>query len=172
MDRTVSLPRNSSLDALRGAVGEVVGDGVGRWDRMLSLWRIFTALDALMAVLWGIVHRIAAGEIEVDGHEPVGAVAVRGMRPGVAGPVRVRIWTSRLRPGVSGIAVVAERRGTTADGASGAGVLWDVGSAETPSMLADEVPRFSNRRLGALENCAHFVPVCLRYRRQAADGGR
>jgi len=80
-------PLNLSLDALRGAVGEVVG-GEGCWDRVVSIWRIFWALDRLIAVLWGIVHRLRADGMPVGLVEPAGAA--RDERPVVARVRRVR----------------------------------------------------------------------------------
>ena len=69
MDNTVAAPPNLALNALRGAVGEVVGaaDDLGCWDRLVSIWRIFWALDGLISVLCAIVHRLRAGEVPPDG---------------------------------------------------------------------------------------------------------
>ena len=118
MNKRVATPPHSSLTALRGAVGEIVGeaDAAGGWDRLVSLWRIFWALDGLMALLWSIVDRIAAGEIALDGRCSAGAVVVSDERPAVAGvrrPSRRRLSRPRLaqlqvsqpRPAVSCVAV-------------------------------------------------------------------
>jgi hypothetical protein len=101
MNKRVATPPHSSLTALRGAVGEIVGeaDAAGGWDRLVSLWRIFWALDGLMALLWSIVDRIAAGEIALDGRCSAGAVVVSDERPAVAGvrrPSRRRLSRPRL----------------------------------------------------------------------------
>ena len=63
MNRTAVSP-SLSLSALRGAVGGVVGaaDELGCWDRVVSIWRIFWALDRLIAVLWAIVERLRADD--------------------------------------------------------------------------------------------------------------
>ena len=92
MDNTAAVSPNLSLSALRGAVGGVVGavDDLGCWDRAVSIWRIFWALDGLIAVLWAMVHRLRAGDVLVGGGCPAGAA--RDERPVVAGsgPVRRR----------------------------------------------------------------------------------
>ena len=78
MNNTAALPPNLSLSALRGAVGGVLGagDGLGCWDQVVWLWRIFWALDGLMATLWAIVYRLRAGEMALGGVGPVGAMAL------------------------------------------------------------------------------------------------
>ena len=92
MDNSAAVSPPLSLNALRGAVGGVVGaaDGLGCWDQVVSIWRIFWALDGLIAVLWAIVHRLRAGEVRLGGVCPAGAAL--GERPVVAGsgPVRRR----------------------------------------------------------------------------------
>ena len=87
MNSRVGASPHSSLCALRGAVGEVVGGGavVRCWDRMVWLWRIFLALDGLIAMLWGMVDRLRAGDLVLD--EPL---VFAGSRP--------RRRRSRLRP--------------------------------------------------------------------------
>jgi len=93
-----------SLNALRGAVGGVVGaaDDWGFWDRMVSIWRIFWALDGLMAALWAIVDRLRAGEVLPGGDCPAGVVAERAVVAGLR-PVRA----------VAGVRAVAARRVVT-----------------------------------------------------------
>jgi hypothetical protein len=104
MDNTSAVSPNLSLSALRGAVGGVVGaaDDLGCWDRVVSIWRIFWALDGLMAVLWAIVDRLRAGEVSLGGGCPAGTMAVLGERPGIAGLRRVRA--------VAGVRAVSGRR--------------------------------------------------------------
>ena len=113
MNKRVATPPHSSLTALRGAVGEIVGeaDAAGGWDRLVSLWRIFWALDGLMALLWSIVDRIAAGEIALDGRCSAGAVVVLDERLAVAGVRRLsrprlsQLQVLQPRPAVNCVAV-------------------------------------------------------------------
>ena len=94
MNKTAAVSPLLSLRALRGAVGEVVGaDDVSCWDRVVSIWRIFWALDRLIAVLWAIVHRIRDGEVLAGGDCPAGAVVV------APGPVQRR-GVARIRAAV------------------------------------------------------------------------
>jgi len=78
MNTSASLSHSSSLSALRGAVGEIVsgGDPDSAWDRLVWMWRIFMALDGLIALLRSIVGQIASGEIRLDPVRPGAAVAV------------------------------------------------------------------------------------------------
>jgi len=144
-----------SLSALRGAVGEVVGaaDEVGCWDRLVSIWRIFWALDGLIAVLWAIVDRLRAGDGLVGGACPAGTVLCR--RPG-----RVRA--------VAGVRAVSGRRVVTGAVASvgrvrrggRALVAWRgrVLVGESP-VLAVRGRRFSELGLGSARNCVLIVPI-------------
>ena len=143
-----------SLSALRGAVGGVVGaaDDLGCWDRLVSIWRIFWALDGLIAVLWAIVHRLRSGEGLVVG-------APSDERPVVAGsrPVRVRA--------VAGVRAVSGRRVLTGAVASvGRGgrlpIAWRgrVLVGESP-VLAVRGRRFSELGLGSARNCVLIVPI-------------
>jgi len=146
-----------SLSALRGAVGEVVGgaDDLGCWDRMVSIWRIFWALDGLMAALWAIVDRLRSGEGLVGG-------APSDERPVVAGlrPVRVRA--------VTGVRVVSGRRvltgAVTSVGRVRRGgrplVVWRsrVLTGVSP-VLAVRCRRFSELGWGSAQNCALIVPI-------------
>jgi hypothetical protein len=104
MANTSAPSQNSSLSALRGAVGGVLGaaDDLGCWGRVVSIWRIFWALDGLMAVLWAIVDRLRAG----DGLVGLGchAGAVSDERLVVAGLRPVR------RRAVAGVRAVVGRR--------------------------------------------------------------
>lgn len=173
MNDTVAFPPTSSLTALRGAVGEVVGAGdpVGCWARAVWLWRIFMALDGLIAVLWGIVDRIAAGEMVLEGRCPVAAVPVLGERPAGAGfgPVRRRVRRRVLGRAVAGVPAVAGRRvvaaavasagrahvrfGREACGRRGRGL---VGVSPGVSVRGRWV---SNGGWGAAQTCAVNVPV-------------
>ena len=168
MNDTVAFPPNSSLTALRGAVGEVLGagDAVGCWDRMVALWRIFLALDGLIAVLWGIVHRLRAGEMVLEERYPAGAVAVLGERPGRAGSGLVRLRSSRRRAAAVGVSVMAGPCGLM--GSVGrARVRFgrvefgrrDRGLAGMSPVLAVRGRRFSDLGWGGLRNCALIVPV-------------
>ena len=89
MNKTAAASRNLSLNALRGAVGGVVGagDAVGCWDQLVWLWRILSALDGLMVTLWAIVYRLRAGEIALGGVCPAGAMAPAGGEPRGARPL-------------------------------------------------------------------------------------
>jgi hypothetical protein len=171
MHTTVAVPPPSSLTALRGAVGEVVGagDAVGCWDRLVSLWRIFLALDELMAVLWGIVDRLRAGEMVLDGRCPAGAVAVLGERPGVAGSGLVRLRPARQRPVAAGVSAMAGPCGLMGPMGSVGRARWrfgrvecgrrDRGLAGMSPVLAVRGRRFSDLGWGGLRNCALIVPV-------------
>ena len=116
MNTAPACPSNSSLCALRGAVGEVVGagGGFGDWDRLVWLWRIFWALDGLLALLWSIVDRIGSGEIVLVGLCPSAAMPVRGVVPGVAEPGVVRRAVRRravlVRAALAGVRVKTARR--------------------------------------------------------------
>ena len=94
MNDTAAVSSNPSLNALRGAVGGVVGagDAVSCWDQLVWIWRIMRALDGLISVLWAIVHRLRAGEIPLGGVCPAGAMAATdcGERPVVVGSGLVR----------------------------------------------------------------------------------
>ena len=171
MNKRVATPPHSSLTALRGAVGEVLGagDAVGCWDRMVALWRIFLALDGLIAVLWGIVHRLRAGEMVLEERYPAGAVAVLGERPGRAGSGLVRLRSSRRRAAAVGVSVMAGSCGLMGPVGS---VGWarvrfgrvacgrrDRGLAGMSPVLAVRGRRFSDLGWGGLRNCALIVPV-------------
>ena len=157
MDNTVAAPPNLALNALRGAVGEVVGaaDDLGCWDRLVSIWRIFWALDGLIAELWAIVHRLRSGEGLVVG-------APSDERPVVAGsrPVRVRAVAcvravSGRRVLTGAVASVGRvRRGGRALIAWRGRVLVGVSPA-----LAVRCRRFSELGWGSARNCALIVPI-------------
>jgi len=143
-----------SLSALRGAVGGVVGaaDDLGCWDRLVSIWRIFWALDGLIAVLWAIVHRLRSGEGLVVG-------APSDERPVVAGSRLVRVRA------VAGVRAVSGRRVLTGAVASvGRGgrlpIAWRgrVLVGVSPA-LAVRCRRFSELGWGSARNCALIVPV-------------
>ena len=164
MDNTAAVSPNLSLSALRGAVGGVVGavDDLGCWDRAVSIWRIFWALDGLIAVLWAIVHRLRAGDGLVGGGFPAGAAS--GERSVVGGlrPVRLRA--------VAGVRAVAARRVLTGavasvgrvrrGGRSAMGWGWQgrvlVGES---AVLAVRCRLFSELGWGAAQNCVLIVPV-------------
>jgi hypothetical protein len=160
MNDTVAFSPNSSLTALRGAVGEVVGagDAVGCWDRVVSLWRIFWALDGLIAVLWGIVDRLRAGEMVLEGRCPVGAVAVLRERAGRAG-----CEPARVRAAVAGIRAVVGRRVLARPVVSVGRARVDLGSIEPglvgmSPVLAILCWRFSNGGLDLSQNHVPIVP--------------
>jgi hypothetical protein len=158
MNNTAAISPNPSLTALRGAVGGVVGavDDLGCWDRMVSIWRIFWALDGLIAVLWAIVHRLRCGDGLIGGGCPAGAAS--GERSVVAGlrPVRVRAVAGRrvLTGAVASVGRV--RRG----GRSVMAWSWQgrvlVGES---AVLARWCRLFSELGWGAARSCVHFVPV-------------
>jgi hypothetical protein len=169
MNRDSSFPPNSSLNALRGAVGGVVGaaDTVGCWDQMVWLWRIFLQLDRLMAVLWAMIHRMRAGETWAGGVCPAGAV-VLGARPVVAGSGSAR------RRGVARVLMMPERRvvaaavdsaGEIRRGARLADSGWrDWGCrgrvlGAMSSMSAVRGSRFSESGWGGSRSCVLIVPV-------------
>jgi hypothetical protein len=155
MDNTSAHSPNSSLSALRGAVGGVFGatDAVGCWDRLVWLWRILGALDGLMAVLWAIVDRLRAGDGLLDGGCPAGAAAL-GERPGLAGLrlVRVRAVSGRRVLAVASVGRV--RRGAQVGwGRRGRGLVG------ISPVLAVRSRRFSELGLGSSRSCVLFVPV-------------
>ena len=100
MNDTVTSPPNPSLTALRGAVGGFVGsaDDGGCWKRVVSIWRIFLALDRLIAVLWAIVERLRAGDGLVDGVRPAKVAPSEAPRVGELRPIRARAVTVRCVP--------------------------------------------------------------------------
>ena len=164
MNSSAALPPNSSLRALRGAIGEVVGtgDAVGGWDRLVSLWRIFWALDRLIAVLWSIVHRIAAGDLPFDGVYPAGQVAGTG----VAGSDLVqrtsrrrtaRRRTARPRCAMAGVRAMAGR-GVTMRPVASLGCAR--GLVEMSAILMVGYRRFSNLRVSTPQNRAIIVLIC------------
>ena len=163
MTDTVAFSPNSSLNALRGAVGGVVGaaDGLGCWDRVVSIWRIFWALDGLIAVLWAIVHRIRAGEVPLGLGCPAGAAAL-GEPPRVVGLRQVRA--------VAGVRAVAARRVLTGAVASvgrvrrGVRARVDWGRrgrvlVGVSPVLAVRGRWFSEFGWGVGRNCVLIVPV-------------
>jgi hypothetical protein len=161
MNNTAVLSHDPSLSALRGAVGGVV-DAVGCWDRLVSVWRLFWALDGLMAVLWAIVDRLRAGNELVGRGYP--AEVASGERPGVAvlRPVRLRA--------VAGVRAVAGRRVSTRAVASAGRVRrcerslvgwgWQgrvlVGISP---VLAARCRWFSELGWGSSRTCVLIVPV-------------
>ena len=164
MDNTSAISPNLSLSALRGAVGGVVGaaDGLGCWDRVVSIWRIFWALDGLIAVLWAMVHRLRAGDVLVGGGCPAGAA--RDERPVVAGSGPVRRRAVACGRAVSGRRVLTGavasvgrvRRGVRArvDWGRRGRVLVGVSP-----VLAVRGRWFSELGWGELRNCVLIVPV-------------
>jgi hypothetical protein len=164
MNNTAAISPNPSLTALRGAVGGVVGaaDDLGSWDRMVSIWRIFWALDGLIAVLWAIVHRLRCGDGLIGGGCPAGAASGERLVVAGSGPVR--------RRAVGGVRAVADRCVSTGAVASvgrvrrgGRSVMaWSwhgrvlVGES---AVLARWCRLFSELGWGAARSCVHFVPV-------------
>lgn len=165
MNTRVAVPPNSSLSALRGAVSELVGagDAVDGWNRLVSLWRIYRALDRLIAVLWSIVHRIAASEMPLDGRSPVVAVACE--RPIMAGsglgrratrrrPARLRTVLPRATvacvPAIVGRRVPVERVASP-----GRAHRLD----RVSSVVAVRCRPFLDLARAPLRNCAVIVPV-------------
>ena len=170
MNITTASPSNSSLSALRGAVGEVVGvgDGVGGWDRLVWVWRVFWALDGLLALLWSIVERIASGEIVLEGVRAGEAVAMRGPLSDVAGSAVMRrvargrtapLRASRVRAVVPVCAVAGGRAVAGFDAASGWG-LSSGGLVGAAPVLAVRVHHFSELAWDAGQSCVLIVPVC------------
>ena len=153
MSEPVAFSPQSSLNALRGAVGGVwgVADETGCWDRLVSIWRILWALDELMAVLWAIVFRLRAGDVAlgvVCRAEVVcaGRVAVAGVRR-----VRLRAGLRRIVAGVRPVAMAGRAR-----------VAW----ARQGRRLAWRAPdlgirgrRFSELAMGASRSCVLNVPI-------------
>ena len=160
MDNTVAAPPNLALNALRGAVGEVVGaaDDLGCWDRLVSIWRIFWALDGLISVLWAIVHRLRAGEVPPDGDCLgrtclAGAAAETGENLVVVGPGMVRRRAAagvRARPVASVGRVRRYQRARVAFGRVLAGVS---------PVLAVRCRRSSELGWVAARNCALIGPL-------------
>jgi hypothetical protein len=163
MDNTAAPSPNSSLNALRGAVGGVLGaaGAVGCWDQLVSIWRIFWALDGLIAVLWAIVDRLRAGDELVGGGCPAGAAWDE--RPVVAGSGPVR------RRAVAGVRAVSGRRVLTGAVASvgrvrrGARARVDWGRrgrvlGRISPVLAVRCRLFSELGWGASRNCVLIVP--------------
>jgi len=163
MHTNAAVSPYSSLRALRGAVGEVVGagDAVGGWDRLVSLWRIFLALDRLIAVLWSIVDRLAEGEASLDGGCPAGAAAMLAERPDVAGFCLVRRGL-RLRTAVLPVVMRPVAAGVRA--VAGA-VAWPGTARRGRDMvrvspdLAVRYQQLSELGWGTRRNCALIVPV-------------
>ena len=176
MDSTTAVSPHSSLTALRGAVGGVMraGDALGRWDRMVSLWHIFCALDALMAVLWSFVQRVRTGEMPIDGPRCAGALGCERQGAARSGLARVAsrqrtplrrpsgLRTMRLTPAVSGI---------------GAMVGWDAISGDRsvpgcPRASWNAVPIFKPRAerpskhalIVPVHQCIQINPLIIRHR--------
>ena len=164
MDNSAAVSPPLSLSALRGAVGGVVGaaDDWGCWDRVVSVWRIFWALDGLIAVLWAIVHRIRAGDGVVSGDCPAGPVRDERLVIAGSGPVpqravaRVRAMAGRrvLTGAVASVGRV--RRGVRArvDWGRRGRVLGGVSP-----VLVVRCRRFSELGWGSSRNCVLIVPV-------------
>jgi len=161
MNHTAATSPQLSLSALHGAVGDVVGvaDGAGCWDRVVSIWRIFLALDGLMAALWAIVHRLRCGD-GLDAGDCVVA-AVLDERPVVAGSGLVR------RRAVAGVRAVAGRRVLTGAVASVGRVrrFGRVGwrrrrrGRVLRRVLAVRCRLISEPGVGLSRNCVLIVPV-------------
>jgi hypothetical protein len=165
MNKTAAASRNLSLNALRGAVGGVVGagDAVGCWDQLVWLWRILSALDGLMVTLWAIVYRLRAGEIALGGVCPAGAMAL-GARPVVAASRLARV---RARTGVR---TMPDRRGLTGAMAPAGGeprgarplMEWgwrDRGLVALSPVQGARWRMFSEPGWGASRSCDLIVPV-------------
>jgi hypothetical protein len=165
MNTAAAISPNSSLNALRGAVGGVVGaaeDG-DCWDRLVWLWRILSALDGLMATLWAIVYRLRAGEIALGGVCPAGAMAL-GARPVVAASRLARV---RARTGVR---TMPDRRGLTGAMALAGGeprgarplMEWgwrDRGLVALSPVQGGRWRMFSESGWGASRSCDLIVPI-------------
>jgi hypothetical protein len=165
MNTAAAISPNSSLNALRGAVGGVVGaaeDG-DCWDRLVWLWRILSALDGLMVTLWEIVYRLRAGEIALGGVCPAGAMAL-GTRPVVAASRLARV---RARTGVR---AMPDRRGLTGAMAPAGGeprgarplMEWgwrDRGLVALSPVQGGRWRMFSEPGWGASRSCDLIVPV-------------
>jgi len=161
MDSRAAASPHLSLNALRGAVGGVVAasDDWNCWDRLVSIWRIFLALDGLIAVLWAIVHRLRAGD-ELVG-EACSAGAASAERVAVAGPGSVR------RRVAAGVRAVAGRRvlaGATASVGrvrryQRARVAFGRVLAGVSPVLAVRCRRSSELGWVAARNCALIVPL-------------
>ena len=163
MDNTAAAFPNSSLSALRGAVGGVVDavDAVGWWDQLVWLWRIMSALDGLMVTLWAIVHRLRADGELLGGVCPAGAMAL-GERAAVAG-------SGRRRAG-AGVRAMPGRRVLTGAVAPAGGVrlgarpLMEWGWQDRVSVGLSPVQggrwrMFSESGWGASRSCDLIVPV-------------
>ena len=159
MNKTAAVFPVLSLSALRGAVGEVVGgaDEMGCWDRVVSVWRIFLALDGLIAVLWAIVHRIRDGEALAGGECPAGAVVA------ASGPVRRRaVAGARAAVGRCVLTEVVASVGRVRRRAWVGGVRWWAEAHPTcwlAPVLAVRGRRFSEIVWGSSRNCGLIVPV-------------
>ena len=158
MANTSAVSPNSSLSALRGAVGGVLGaaDDLGCWDRVVSIWRIFLALDRLIAVLWAIVERLRA-KVDLAGGVGPAKVAPSG-RPQVGGsrPKRVRALSGR-RPST---AVVVSVRRILPSHRPPVGCAWpgcDLGGIS--SVPAIQSLLFSELGWAAARDCAVFVTI-------------
>jgi len=156
MSEPAAFSPNLSLAALRGAVGDVVGvaDEVGCWDRLVSIWRIFWALDALIAVLWAIVHRLRAGELVLGGECPAEAVSVeRGMVARFR-PLRVRaVAGARAVASVGRVRVRVGVRVRVAWGRRGRELAWRA------PVLGVRGRRFSELAVGASRIRVLIVPA-------------
>jgi len=161
MNNSAAASPPLSLHALRGAVGEVVGatDDLGCWDRVVSIWRIFLALDGLIAALWAMVYRMRAGETLVGGGFSAGAAL--GERPVAAGPGPVRRRVS------AGARAVVGRCVLTGAVASVGRVrrcprvreaFWR-GLVRVPPVLAVRCRRFSEPGWVTSRSCVLIVPV-------------
>ena len=164
MDNTVAVSPNSSLSALRGAVGEVLGaaDAVGCWDRLVLVWRLMWALDGLMAVLWAMVDRLRAGDGLVGLGCPAGVACDERPVAAGSGPVR--------RRAVAVVRAVSGRRVLTGAVASvgrvrrgGRSVVaWSWPGLDlvgVSPVLAVRCPRFSELGWGSSRSCVLIVPV-------------
>jgi hypothetical protein len=163
MNSTTALSPHLSLTALRGAVGGVVGaeDGGGCWDQLVWLWRIFSALDGLMAVLWALVHRIRADGVKLALVGPAVAEIVRREPSVVTGVRRRAVAGGQAVPGrrVSSAVVALVRpvqwgaRVPVDWGPRGRDLAWRA------PVLAVRGSRFSKLGMGDAQNCALIVPV-------------
>jgi len=155
MNKTAGVSPSLSLSALRGALGEVVGAGdVGCWDRVVSVWRIFCALDRLIAVLWGIVHRLRAGEVLVGVDCSAGAVVAAPVRRRVVARVRAVAGRRVLTGAVASVGRVRRyRRARVRWALRGRGLAWRAPGLAVRGHFSSEVGR------GAGPNCVLIVTI-------------
>jgi hypothetical protein len=161
MNDNSAVSPNLSLSALRGAVGGVfeMADDLGRWDRLVGIWRIFLALDGLIGVLWAIVHRLRGGGGLFVGSFSARAARAERLVVAGSGPVRLRA--------VAGVRTMAGRRVLTEAVASvgrvrrssRARVDWGPGVAGVSPVLAIRRRRFSELGWSSSWSCVLIVTI-------------